>query len=324
MIPTMSLPQASKRLQKNVWADYIELLCLTNEDNEVSLSDLAETARLEDPDGPTRGAEGAGEDEDRYYLEFLDFFKYLRMRSKILGEYYPFQFVDEDTITLCQDSITTQQKLYLFLLYASNLSQFAKNDRPRLTRNFEALSKDILSLVYPGFLVEIFGTASNPEDLFHGGKIIDRLEKLADSLHVELTKAARENEHYLSPGGDAGLDIIGFAQLEDVTASSPFLPMFLAQCTCSVDEWKEKQHSIKYDEWITKLSPPPAHYSEYILVPFSLRGPNGKWASTELDQIVSIPIDRIRFLHIIKNHGNDLGFFEKSDAYTIMQESLFQ
>ena len=99
------------------------------------------------------------------------------------------------------------------------------------------------------------------------------------------------------------------------------MPTLFAQCACSVDEWKDKQSSIKH-ETISKKIINLASYFEFIIVPFSLRGTDGSWSNTDLDRIVVIPIDRVRFLHIISLYGESFSFFENNDAYALVTDSL--
>ena len=112
---------------------------------------------------------------------------------------------------------------------------------------------------------------------------------------------------------------MGFIQLEDECAASPFIPVFFAQCACSVDQWKDKQGSIKYSAWNQRFIN-LASYCEFIFVPFSLRGPDGKWAPTEEDQMIVIPIDRYRFLHILSRSNCDLAFFAESEAIVLTHD----
>ena len=64
------------------------------------------------------------------------------------------------------------------------------------------------------------------------------------------------------------------------------------------------------------------HKIQDIFVPFSLRGPDGKWSDEEADRMAVIPVDRIRFLHIGTTKGECLTFFETNDAYKTVQESI--
>ena len=187
MLPHIdTLPQESKKLEKNIWADYIELLCLLSPDKEISLSDVLSMVTQEDGDSPRNGSESSSEDADNYHLVLSDIFLCLQRRVELLKAGYPFCFLDEDTITVrpCKDW-SILDNLYLFLLFASNLSRFSKEQQSVLAKEFETCSKYVLSTIHPSFSVEVFGTGSAPTDLFYGGKVIDRLKNLLrDYIHL--------------------------------------------------------------------------------------------------------------------------------------------
>lgn len=324
MTPSMSaLPRVSKELEKNTWADYIELLCLINPDGEISLSDLSEINKVEDLTDQELRDYDTAERADSRYQQLFDVFQYIQSRVRIFADDYPFELIDEDTIRVKTNSPTISQLFYLFLLYASNLSRFEKSEQYVLTSNFELISREVLKYVYPNFTVEVFGTASKPDDLFYGGKLIEKLKKLSSFLNTEITDAVKNNPRYDQTCGDAGIDLVGFAPLDRDSYGAPFVPMIFAQCACSHDQWKEKQSSIKYD-YIKPRFSNLAPYCEIIAVPFSLRDTTGQWDNTELDRIVVIPVDRVRFLHILSLYGSDFSFFDNSDAYRLIVESLGQ
>lgn len=314
-------PNASFSLEKNVWADFIELQCLLSTDKEISLSDVISMVTEEGPNELNRGSDRASEQDDKVYRAFADVFKFIENRAQILGTAYPFTIVDEDTISVNLESASVEQVLYLFLLYSSNLSLFRKNEQQRLTAAFESAAKYVLQQIYPSHNVEVFGTASSEGNIFHGGKLIERFEKLAQCLHTEVTNVTRRNPRYDRASGDGGLDLVGFIQLDHEHSKVPFIPMCFAQCACSVDKWVEKQGSIKYDTWnqrFERLAP----YVELIFVPFSLRGADGKWSDEEADRMTVIPIDRIRFIHIIESNREYLNAFKETDAYQVVNESI--
>ena len=314
-----TLPDASKNLEKNVWADYVELSCLANMDHEISLSDLMELAKEEEQEKNAEEEYGAAEKNDRIRQHYADVFRYIKNRSEIIQGNYPFEFVDEDTISLKSLPHTSWQHLYTFLLFASNLSRFSKTDRDVLAKAFEALSREVLQLVYPQFTVNIFGTSRDSDGMFSCGNQIERLRLLSECLNTTLTESVLKNPRYEHPGGDRGIDLVGFAQVESAKARSPFIPAWFAQCACSYEGWKGKQYSVQY-ETIRNIFNNLSRYSEYIVVPFSLRGPDGRWAETEMDYIVATPIDRVRFLQIASLYGDSDDFFEGSEASKIVAE----
>ena len=324
MIPSLSsLPAFSRYLEKNVWADFVELSCLISADKEISLGDMINITFGEEADGPLRGSDETGEQEDFYRQQMLDIFSYLKNRVAILTDCYPFVFVDNDTISINTDNLSAEKILYLFLLYCSNLSRFTHSERSALTKEFEVLSRIVLEKIYPTYHIDIFGTASSHGDMFYGKNLIDRMEKLAECMHTELTFNTKNNPRYANPSGDGGMDLVGFSDLDAKNAGASLIPLCFAQCACSVDHWKDKQSSIKYDAWSQRFVQLP-RYCEFIFVPFSLRGSDGKWSPTDADQMTVIPIDRIRFLHILSIQENPFDFFSSSKAKEIMDESISQ
>lgn len=324
MIPSLSsLPGFSRNLEKNVWADFAELSCLISPDKEISLGDMINITSGDEADGPQRGSDETGAQEDLYRQQVLDVFSYLKNRAAILPDCYPFVFIDNDTISIDIGNLSAEKELYLFLLYCSNLSRFTPSERHTLTKEFEILSRVVLAKIYPTYHVDIFGTASSPEDMFYGKNLIDRMEKLAKCMHTELTPNTKSNPRYANPSGDGGMDLVGFSDLDAQNAGVSLIPLCFAQCACSVDHWKDKQSSIKYDTWNQRFLQLP-RYCEFIFVPFSLRGSDGKWNPADADQMTVIPIDRIRFLHILSAQENPFDFFSSSKSKEIMDESISQ
>lgn len=133
-----------------------------SKDNEIILNDILVTALGEDYESPKRGGEETGAQEDNFHQQFQDVLKYLKKRKQVLCDGYPFIFVDDDTLSIGLDNLSSLHLLYLFLLYCSNLSLFTPSERYHLSHEFESISKSVLQQLYPSFQVEIFGTSSNP------------------------------------------------------------------------------------------------------------------------------------------------------------------
>ena len=60
MTPSLTLPKASIDFEKNVWADYVEIICLTSPDGEISLSDMLMIASEDTLECPERGSDETG------------------------------------------------------------------------------------------------------------------------------------------------------------------------------------------------------------------------------------------------------------------------
>jgi hypothetical protein len=291
-------PKFSIKLSKNRWADFIELFCLINMDKEISLNDIITNYMQEEISETTDGDELYSERNMKLRSEFLEIFRYIKSRQNIIGEFYPFECIDMDTIKLL--SVDDKKILYIYFLFSSNTSYFIDRTIPPVfTASFERISLQFMKVIYPNFRNELFGTANTPGGFFYGGNLLDKLKKLAQCLNTALKQPATDNPHNLSTGGDKGLDIVSFYNLDAESQQAPFIPLCMGQCSCSYDDWKIKQSSIKYSIWNNRFNDLPA-YHEYMFVPFPLRGIEGGWADEEREEIQTIIVDRFRFFSLLK------------------------
>ena len=294
-------PNFSKTLEKNKWADFVELLCLESPDKEYSLNDIITLYSQEELSGISNGDEDHSEKVDKLRAQFAEIFFYIFSRMDYINDYYPFKKIDEDTIKL--DVLDEKKMLYMFLLFSSNTSYITDNTiPPYFTKAFERISIDIMKMIYPNFINEIFGTSVKKGEFFYGGSLIDKLLKLAQCFNTSLQEKAKVNPRFLFPSGDAGIDLISYFKPDMEKCNTYMIPLCVGQCSCSYEKWNEKQYLImkrSLDNLFIDLS----DYNEYMFLPFPLRGINGKWASEEAVKIQTIIIDRIRFLNIIHKNG---------------------
>lgn len=91
------------------------------------------------------------------------------------------------------------------------------------------------------------------------------------------------------------------------------IPLALGQCTCSYDEWINKQESINRDTWRARIGP-LAPFWRYMYVPFFCHNASGKFEqSTEIHTCL---IDRQRILNLLDSH-NEL--FCETDSLKIKE-----
>ncbi len=168
----------------------------------------------------------------------------------------------------------------------------SKTNLQKYTREFEKFCKVIMSVLVPkDAVVELFGTTR--KDTIFKGTLRARIETLAQYLGASTTKSFDNNPKYDKiNNGDDGLDIVAFLPI-DVAQVIPFA---FAQCTCSFEQWVEKQHSAGMVEWKTKISP-LVSYPVFMFVPFSCHDNFGKFYDET--SIYSFLIDRIRILKLI-------------------------
>jgi hypothetical protein len=294
-------PEFSRTLEKNKWADYLELLCLENSDKEISLSDIVSIYVQYDLPGVSNGDEDYSEKTDTIRANFLEIFKLIFSRINYINDFYPFIKVDETTIKMSE--IDEKKILYFFLLFSSNTAYIKDSHLPSFLRtSFERISIDIMRLLYPTFKNELFGTSTRNNDFFYGGLLIKKLEKLGICLNTSLTDEAKRNPRFQNTSGDAGLDLVSFYMIEKNDCAVPMLPVCLGQCSSSYIDWKNKQHTIT-TSYLRNLFIRIANCHEYTFVSFPLRGIDGKWAYEEATSIQTIIIDRIRFFNIL-SHNN--------------------
>jgi hypothetical protein len=296
-------PKFSRGSERNRWADYVELLCLNSVDKEFSISDIMTHYEQEELTESSDGDEYRSEKDIRLRADFLEIYKLIGSRITFLDKFYPFEMIDEDTIRLSQ--IDESKLLYIYFLFSSNTGCFYdKKIPPMFTTSFEYMSLDIMRILYPSFRNELFGTASQPTDCFYGGSLLERLEKLAKCLNTELRGKTLNDPSHNWPSGDRGLDIVSFYTPDIESHNVSFVPVCFGQCTCSYDQWIEKQHSVKNSR-LNNYFDDLAVCHEYMFIPFPLRGANGRWAVEDHSDIETIIIDRFRFISILKINAID-------------------
>jgi len=165
----------------------------------------------------------------------------------------------------------------------------------KITHAFEKYCCPFMRLLVPvDARTELFGTTRDT-NLFHGN-LRSRIEQLAEFLGAQTTKTMDADKRYdRIKAGDAGLDIVSFLKLDEAS----HIPVALAQCTCSYDEWINKQESINSDTWRARIDP-IAPFWRYMYVPFYCHNASGKFEqSTDIHTCL---IDRQRILCLLDLH----------------------
>ena len=142
------------------------------------------------------------------------------------------------------------------------------------------------------------------------GNLRSRIEKLAGILGAQTTKTMDSDEKYdRIKAGDAGLDIVSFLKLDEAS----HIPVALAQCTCSYDEWINKQGSINSDTWRARIDP-IAPFWRYMYVPFFCHNASGKFEQPT--EIHTCLIDRQRIINLLDLHPE---LFEQLESLKIRE-----
>ena len=300
--------------QSHNWADFIELLCLANVDNEISKADvldrLAEReADLEEGDYDDileidqLDDEAIGLPSQRYRKHEVwtdrirTWFEVISGRQNTYGANYPFKY-ENDELTLNYDADNNSHKYYLFLLACSKLHLFTNQVSQFLSSYYEILSYAALKQVLPNsFMVELFGT--NPlnehKEFGSGVTCLNKIKNLA--------KILRENPHYnlkeeVYPPtnfGDAGLDLIAYSDTGDLL---PSMLVVFGQCACTED-WVNKQSTSDYKTW-SNIITLTTDTINAVFIPFSYRDGAGGWFDqTKIRS--SFLIDRYRLIYYLNN-----------------------
>ena len=289
------LPDFSWKYAKNRWADFVELICIDNIDKEVSLNDIM-NIYVNENFFSTADDESPSEKDNKYFLLFSETFLLIKSRSQLLKKYYPFEFVNKSTIKM--SLLTNDNLLYIYLLLSSNTSCLEGSLASKFTNSFEGFSQRIMGYLYPTFQSYLFGTSRTRGDLFYGGTLRDRLDRLSKCLNTNLRKNETINRHNDEFSGDRKIDVVAFYQIDCESYNAPFIPVSIGQCSCSYEEWEDKQSSV-FNRRFKNMFEEVATCHEYMFIPFSLRGINGKWASDDISSIQTIVIDRFRFFSIL-------------------------
>ena len=291
------------------WADYVELLCLSNPDGVVSDAEVYAMIRHgNDLQADTEQENSRAHTSDRWESRLNDYYRILSYRREFFDAAYPFELSGSNTLTR-KALLTEKQYLYIFLLFASNLSYHRENQKI-LTDTFELVSLEAIKKIMPmQSEVHLFGTSRT--DSRYAGDVYTRICRLGEDLRAQVL--CNESHFSGNTAGDGGLDIVGWKPFKD---QAPGMPVVLSQCACSKDMWKSKQSSIHHTKWDNRLlwTTP---FSPVMCVPFSFRKATGLWENSD-DIEKTLLIDRDRIINLLEEE--DCTFFTGSEAYPLMVE----
>ena len=291
----------------NRWADYIELLCLYNDDHLISKDDILDMLFDNDTEELQRGESDHSAKYDRLVAVIDNYYEIIEYRFSMHEDYYPFEIEDGQCIIL-KDGLSEKHMHYIFLLLCSNICFIDQSSLQKITHTFERYCQPIMKILMPNDAqTELFGTTRD-NSLFRG-TLRTRISQLANILGAQTTKSMDKDEKYdRIHAGDAGLDIVSFLKLDNAS----HIPLALGQCACSYDEWMDKQSSIDNDTWSTRIDP-LAPFWRYMYVPFFCHDASGRLEN--LTEIHTCLIDRQRILNIFDLH-NEL--FTETSILNIM------
>ena len=328
-VATPKLDRQPNAPKKSVyaWADYIELLCLFNADQQVSKSDVLDRVRERVEDlGESGGLKDfMGEDfepdyedgvapiiDDKWSAYSEDWFRLLDFRKAFYKSAYPFNLEASDVLSV-YDPLSPIQKLYVSLLLSSNLSYFAPQ-KDILTKSFERLSAETLRALLPETAyVSIFGTSADGSGRY-SGNLSTKIQNLSDDLRCRSLLNKKQEDEFSKEYGDNGLDVVAWLPFGDDNNHSAFI--ILGQCACT-DEWVTKQHSSGFESW-SRVIAFTAPTNNFCFIPICFRDAQGDWHNPA-DIKGSILVDRYRFIFLLEGK---VGIFEAEDSAKVVDAYL--
>jgi hypothetical protein len=303
------------------WGDFIELKCLLNKDSLYSIDEFKDlykdtkrdskskdnyySKNIDDINEPEEDEEIIFDNENKSSVNdkierfSIDCYKIIESRVRDFDVSYPFEISNNGREISLKYDIDEKKKMYILLLISSNLWCF-KDQQNSLTNSFEILSKEAMKDFLPEHAkLHLFGSGNseplaNHEEFLQIQKFVDKIKLLAGKLY--LTPILKEEDYSKYDKGDKGLDIIGWIPSNDLM---PHFPLFFGQCTCSPEDWVQKQNDSKFDRWsnLIKLKTYPLNF---MFIPHSFRKADGTWFQED-DIQMSILIDRNRLISHIKS-----------------------
>ncbi|PIV88556.1 MAG: hypothetical protein COW48_05360 [Hydrogenophilales bacterium CG17_big_fil_post_rev_8_21_14_2_50_63_12] len=285
-----------------LWADYIELRCWLNPDGYFSLDDAEEA--LQESADYNAGNEDAVEPPapavwiDKMAKRWSACELALRRRARHFGAAYPFQIADGYRgIEKAETPDHVDARWYRFLLVASALQYMPRINAT--TSAFEEASLAVFKNLLPqGSEVHGFwpGTGRYPP------RAPDRITQLAADLRGR--PMFSNNAFKAGDRGDSGLDLVAWHPLWDQRNR---IPIALAQCGCSAEDWKTKPMSTSRDKLLPLLGLSTSEWGRYYFMPHDMHGGGGQWADgTDSDLPAVIVMDRLRILRAAQHFETQL------------------
>jgi hypothetical protein len=333
-------PLATNKLERlpntkdvHIWADFVELQCVTSIDGMISKSIIVDRIGERSDVGENVPDEVVDSSEEydfesleetrtmpssrdtRIEREIEDVFQQLKYRSGVFSTGYPFEFSQKGSTLILRDPLNSEQKLYLFLLIASNL--WCLKDKSTInafTDIFEVVSLEALKSYLPPFAeVYLFGTNSYDKAQRYTNTLWHKIKRLAEDIHE--VPVCTEDEFSRYNSGDGGLDIVAWLPIGDINAG---LALVFGQCACTDAKWSEKQHSSSRQAWSNRLrltSPP----TNMVFIPYCFRDSAGNWHD-RLKIMESVVVDRLRLMYLMKGkHGEII-----IEAFNLVEAAVSQ
>jgi hypothetical protein len=304
----LALEKFPESSDTHLWADYVELRCLTDPDLMITKSDiqayvqkrkdlqkgLSDYSDADDAEPENEDIKSAADIKRAARAE--DLFKHLEYRAAAFDDFYPFTLSRDGDILRRRNRLRAKHKLYIFFLLSSNLGHINNRQyRNIFTNTFELASVTALKLYLPvGAQVYLFG--KNPLNKGpYSGQLLKKIKLLAENLGEKFV--GKESEFPSNDFGDNGLDLVGWIPLGD---NARGVLLVFGQCSCSDEEWPAKQYLSSSALW-GKTIDFIARPSNMIFIPFCYRNNTGGW---HLERMIddAVLMDRLRLLKLLRKN----------------------
>lgn len=288
------------REDSNTHVDFIELLAMTSGEDGLSLGDIQDRFFGE----TTEDDSAEKKDANESFIKIL--FSIINIRIIQYGELYPFAIDDNNTILL-KNNLSTNQKLYLFLLVSSSLD-FFKPFMTDLTSDFEKMVYEALGNFLPSAEVKSFGKNSE-----YSGTAVEKIKKLAIDIGLnvnepELNQVNKRNVQ------ERGLDVVCWLPFADNCQNKIVI---LCQCACGKN-YEYKQHEThRFANYFSFYKVKPRHS---LCVPFSLINPqDGKFYHSDYIEEDCLVFERLRLLNLTRMNNS---FYDKMNSKKIVERCI--
>lgn len=268
--------------------EYVEALLLVEDENHLSLADLA--SQFPSGQRPSNAQLGLIRSE-------------VRRRSFLLGSIYSYRADDAGVYRLSNAALG----IYEFLVFLSlEYAPYRRaNEFNHVNRIFDLLVREFLiARLSPTGKAVRFGTPvqdDRPE------AIEDAIPWLAGQMGL-----ATLSDDLLFDDNDCGVDVVGWQPF--VSGRAGF-PVWLVQCTVQMGyESKSLQIPVEYWKQVISIGPSP---QTGLAVPFTVRDGDDRWLKVSLN--VTSLLDRIRLCEVLD--GIDLTQYQEFDEMKTFNSS---
>ncbi|MDO5342495.1 MAG: hypothetical protein Q4F69_08600 [Bacteroidia bacterium] len=270
------------RCQLDYYADFVELLALFSGKDGVSYGDVQDQF-FGEPDEKT---DAGKKDKDESFLK--EIFSRIDERISLYAKSYPFE--KKDNALLLKEDISENEKYYVLLLIASQLSIF-ESFNSDLTTDFETLSYESLKSYLPNnAVVKQFG-----ENTEYKGNAVTKIRTLAKDIGFSLNNYAI-SQIAINNNQERGLDVIGWLPFEDKCQNKVII---LGQCACGKKYEYKQIETRRFASYFDFYTTEPQHS---LFVPYSLI--NIRENKFYGDEIKALVFERKRIVTLLQ--GNNI------------------